>query len=59
MTNYEKIMAGLTIEVLADKMEKYNISCSKCEAREFCRETKDDIECNKVFEMWLEKEAEE
>lgn len=57
MTNYEKIMAELTIKGLAEQMEKY-IVCAKCEAREFCRETK-DVECNKVFEMWLEKEAEE
>lgn len=57
MTNYEKIMAGLTIKGLAEQMEKY-IACAKCEAREFCSKTK-DVECNKVFEMWLEKEAEE
>lgn len=57
MTNYEKIMAGLTIKRLAEQMEKY-IPCVMCEAREFCRETK-DVECNKVFEMWLEKEADE
>ena len=58
MTNYEKIMAGLTIKGLAEQMEKYTASCSKCKAREFCRETKDDVDCNEVFEMWLEKEAE-
>lgn len=57
MTNYEKIMAGLTIKGLAEQMEKY-ITCEKCKAREFCRGIK-DVECNKVFEMWLEKEAEE
>ena len=58
MTNYEKIMARLTIEGLAEQMEKY-ITCVTCEISEFCRGTKDDIKCNKVFEMWLEKEAEE
>lgn len=57
MTNYEKIMAELTIKGLAEQMEKYT-ACAKCKAREFCRKTK-DVECNKVFEMWLEKEAEE
>ena len=57
MTNYEKIMAGLTINGLAEKMERY-IDCPNCEVREFCRETK-DVECNKVFEMWLEEEADE
>ena len=58
MTNYEKIMAGLTISVLAEQMEKY-ITCEKCEAREFCREDKTNVSCNRIFEMWLEKEAEE
>lgn len=59
MTNYEKIMSELTIKGLAEKMEKY-IACAKCEAREFCHKTKlRDIECNKVFEMWLEKEVDE
>jgi len=57
MTNYEKIMAELTIKGLAEKMEEY-IACEKCKAREFCRGIK-DVECNKIFEMWLEKEAEE
>lgn len=57
MTNYEKIMAELTINGLAEKMERY-IDCPNCEVREFCRGIK-DVECNKVFEMWLEKETEE
>lgn len=56
MTNYEKIMAELTIKGLAAKMEEYT-TCENCKIREFCREDKTNVSCNQIFEMWLEKES--
>lgn len=58
MTNYEKIISELTIDNLADKMEKYT-PCETCPIKPFCKASSTDTNCNDIFKAWLQQEVED
>ena len=57
MTNYERIK-DMTVEEMAEWLEKIPVGCDFCPAREFCDMNIYNT-CENIFKEWLESEVEE
>lgn len=63
MTNFEKIK-NMSVEELADTMDKTLIDCEVCPICEFCALHNNDTfyefdSCSESWEQWLKSEVEE